>query len=124
MSEAIAQPQIRAFTELPPKEAARRTDLVTVDVRQPEELYGPLGHIPGAVHIPLDLLLSAGPPADWRPDTPRLLVCRSGARSSYVAMELAARGFTRLHNLSGGMIAWNHAGLPVARQGGTERIGL
>jgi rhodanese-related sulfurtransferase len=124
MSEAIAQPQYRAVSELPPGAASRRTDLIAVDVRQPEELHGPLGSILGAVHIPLDVLVSAGPPAEWPSDTPLLLVCRSGARSSFAAMELAARGFTRLHNLTGGMIAWNHAGLPVERSGGTHRFGL
>ncbi|HEX9844606.1 MAG TPA: rhodanese-like domain-containing protein [bacterium] len=114
MSEAIAQNF--GFSELLPREAAQRPDLIAVDVRQPEELSGPLGHIPGATHIPLDRLLSAGAPADWERDAPLLLVCRSGARSTHAAMQLAQWGFTRLHNLTGGMIAWNGARLPVARQ--------
>lgn len=121
MSEALAQPQMRGFSQLPPREAAARQDLVVVDVRQPEELMGELGHIPGAVHMPLDVLLSAGPPADWPREAPLLLVCRSGARSMNAAMQLAAMGFTQLHNLTGGMLAWNHAGLPTARANGAPR---
>lgn len=117
MSEAIAEPQRYGFSELLPREAAPRTDLIAVDVRQPEELLGELGHIPGAVHIPLDILLTAGPPSDWPMETPLLLVCRSGARSARAAMELAGRGFNTLYNLTGGMLAWNGAGLPVSRPG-------
>jgi sulfur-carrier protein adenylyltransferase/sulfurtransferase len=116
MSEAIAQPQSVGFLELAPREAAQRTDLTVVDVRGANELTGELGHIPGAQHLPLDHLIAFGPPSHWDADTPLLLVCRSGARSARAAMQLATAGFTGLHNLAGGMIAWHGARLPVTRE--------
>ena len=36
------------------------------------------------------------------PDTPLLLLCRSGVRSQAAAEFLAAAGFTRAHNITGG----------------------
>lgn len=41
-----------------------------------------------------------------------LCVCRSGARSSSAARRLAEMGF-KVNNLSGGMIGWMQARLPV-----------
>lgn len=106
----------RRFTQMTPQEAAERNDLTVVDVRQKDELKGDLGHIPGAHHIPLQRLVSAGPPSKWATDTPLLLVCRSGARSATAASRLAQLGYTELYNLRGGMAAWNRAGLPTSRK--------
>ncbi|HKI99451.1 MAG TPA: rhodanese-like domain-containing protein [bacterium] len=113
MFGAFARLMNSGFSQLSPDEAAQRKDLTVVDVRQKNELHGDLGHIPGSVHIPLDRLFSAGPPSKWKPETPLLVVCRSGARSASAASQLAQMGFTDLYNLQGGMIAWNRAGLPV-----------
>ena len=116
MGEPFAQPQTHGFTELAPEEASQRPELTVVDARRPDELLGELGHIPGALHLPLELLLHQGPPAHLPADLPLLLVCRSGARSARAAMMLGAWGFSNLHNLTGGMIAWNGALLPVSRR--------
>lgn len=42
-----------------------------------------------------------------------LLYCQSGARSASVARMLVKQGFTKVHNLSGGIMSWKSAGLPV-----------
>jgi rhodanese-related sulfurtransferase len=116
MFDALARLMNPGYTQLAPQDAARRTDLTIVDVRERDELKGELGHIPGAQHLPLQRLLAAGPLRDWTPETPLLLVCRSGARSASAASHLARQGFTQVYNLHGGMLAWNHAGLPVTRK--------
>jgi rhodanese-related sulfurtransferase len=43
------------------------------------------------------------------------MVCRSGARSGRAAAALLGMGFTDVTNLTGGMLAWNAAGLPVVQ---------
>ncbi|NMO22292.1 rhodanese-like domain-containing protein [Pyxidicoccus fallax] len=84
-----------------------------VDVREPSEFDGLLGHIDGARLVPLATVKEAA--IDWPHDEEVLLVCRSGARSAKAAVQLVARGFTRVMNLRGGMLAWNTADLPVVR---------
>lgn len=90
---------------------ARLDDFLVVDVRGAHEYHGPLGRLRGATLLPLpELEARAG-------ELPRgralLLVCRSGVRSGKACDALAARGFETVVNLTGGMIAWNEAGLPI-----------
>ena len=42
-----------------------------------------------------------------------VLYCRSGRMSEIAATDLAARGFTRVSHVSGGMIDWQGSGRPV-----------
>ena len=44
-----------------------------------------------------------------------VLYCRSGRMSSIVAKYLVSQGYTNIWNLSGGMVAWEQAGLPMER---------
>jgi rhodanese-related sulfurtransferase len=45
---------------------------------------------------------------------PVVALCRVGSRSAMAAQALAARG-VQVANMSGGMLAWAAAGLPVVR---------
>ncbi|HEY5928249.1 MAG TPA: MBL fold metallo-hydrolase [Kofleriaceae bacterium] len=90
---------------------ANRDHVALVDVREPQEFTGELGHVPGARLVPLTKLMDAS--AEWDRDAEIVLVCRSGGRSAWAAIELAKRGFRHLYNLRGGMLAWNEARLPV-----------
>lgn len=74
-----------------------------IDVREPDEFTGPLGHLPGAELVPLGTLERAC--AGWPKDAPLVLICRSGGRSAMAARLLHAKGFLRLYNLAGGMMA-------------------
>ena len=42
-----------------------------------------------------------------------LVICLSGHRSPRQARRLAAMGYANVANVSGGMLAWRRAGLPV-----------
>lgn len=84
-----------------------------IDVRQPEEFQGELGHIPNAELVPLATVPEKA--LEWRKDEPLLLVCRSGGRSSRAAELLVGMGFERILNLEGGMLAVNALNLPVER---------
>lgn len=74
-----------------------------IDVREPDEFTGPLGHLPGAELVPLGTLEAAA--ASWPREQPLLLICRSGGRSAKAAQALARGGFQNLYNLAGGMLA-------------------
>jgi glyoxylase-like metal-dependent hydrolase (beta-lactamase superfamily II)/rhodanese-related sulfurtransferase len=87
-----------------------------LDVREPDEFNGPLGHLPGAVLIPLGSLKDV--PTDWDRDRPIVTVCRSGARSAQASVMLRDRGFQRVANLSGGMLRWRAQRLPI--EGGAD----
>jgi rhodanese-related sulfurtransferase len=51
---------------------------------------------------------------------PVYLMCRSGNRAKQAADKLARRGFTDIHVIEGGMLAWSGANLPVVK--GTSRV--
>lgn len=110
ITEAPAEP----FADVDPSYVeAHRDNVALIDVREPQEFTGELGHVPGAQLVPLARLLDA---ADaWDRERAIVLVCRSGGRSARAATELAKRGFRQLYNLKGGMLAWNEARLPVER---------
>ena len=80
-----------------------------VDVREPDEFSGPLGHIRGAKLIPLGEL--QGRACELANDRPIVTVCRAGSRSAQAYNILRQAGFTRLANLSGGMLRWRAEGL-------------
>lgn len=81
-----------------------RTEVRIIDVREPEEYHGDLGHIPGAELVPLRTLTHAA--RTWKHDERLVVVCRSGGRSGQAAAALAHMGFHRVHNMVGGMLRW------------------
>ena len=87
-----------------------------LDVREPEEWSGALGHIVQAQLIPLGQL--TGRVAELDRTRPIVTACRSGARSAQAVVILQRLGFAQVANLAGGMIRWRASGLPV--EGGKE----
>ncbi len=84
-----------------------------VDVREPHEYTGELGHIAGTELVPMHAVLAHAPA--WDKAQELLLVCRSGGRSGNIAQVLTRLGFSKVMNLEGGMLAWNAAGRGVGR---------
>ena len=85
--------------------------VAVIDVREPDEYVGPLGHIRGAKLIPLGQL---GRRIEELPrDRPLVMVCRSGARSAQATVALQRAGFPQVANLSGGMLRWRGEGHAV-----------
>jgi rhodanese-related sulfurtransferase len=94
--------------------------VAVVDVREPDEFDGALGHIVGAKLLPLGSLLEK---IDTLPkEKPIVVVCRSGARSAQATVMLRNKGFTRVANLAGGMLRWRAQRLAVdgAVEGGKD----
>jgi sulfur dioxygenase len=82
-----------------------------LDVREEEEFTGPLGHIQGAVLIPLGQL--AARVDELQRDRPIVAVCRAGSRSAQATAILQQAGFSEIANLNGGMLRWRAEGYPV-----------
>jgi sulfur dioxygenase len=80
-----------------------------IDVREPAEWTGPLGHIAGATLMPIGELANKAAALDK--ERPVVAVCRSGARSAQAVVILQKLGFARVANLAGGMIRWRASGL-------------
>ena len=94
---------------------ARGTNPVIVDVRGPEEFAGSLGHLSGAINIPVAELQFRLSEIDDRRNEPLFLVCKTDRRSASAAAILANAEFMQVHVLRGGMEQWNLLGLPVNR---------
>jgi rhodanese-related sulfurtransferase len=88
-----------------------REDALVLDVREPGE-YG-TGHILGAKNVPLSRLGDAE--VAKRKDRPVIVYCDGGERSSKAVAALRKQGLTRVVNLTGGLKAWQQAGLPVEK---------
>ena len=87
-----------------------RDDVFVVDVREDYEYAA--GHVPGATLIPLGQLPNR---LDEIPDDKTVVaVCRSGNRSGQATQFLQQQGIN-VHNMQGGMIAWEQAGLEVEK---------
>lgn len=83
-----------------------------IDIRELDEWQ--MLRIPGAEFKPLSEI------QDWFEALPRdvdiILQCRSGKRSAQATNALLTQaGFDRVFNLTGGLIAWHSANLPVDR---------
>lgn len=89
------------------------TPPIVLDVREPEEFVGELGHIRGALLVPLDSLQRRLPKLHGYADRTVVLVCRAGARSASACPLLSHSGFSAVKNLTGGMLAWREAGQAV-----------
>lgn len=86
-----------------------RADVLLIDVREQAEYDA--GHIPGITLIPMSEI--SGRLAEIPKDKTVIITCRSGNRSSQVAGYLREQGFTNIHDMQGGILAWQQAGLPV-----------
>ncbi len=91
-----------------------REDATVIDVRDPGE-YG-AGHILGAKNLPLARIDAGGAElAAKKKDKPVIVYCDTGNRSTKAAAALRRAGYARVLNLSGGLGAWQQAGLPVEK---------
>lgn len=101
-----------------PREAAAATDSVAtdpvtrpliVDVREPDEFART--RIDGVVLIPISQFVARH--TELPKDRPLLMLCAAGSRSTSATMYLLQAGWTDVRNVTGGMMGWQAAGLPV-----------
>ena len=94
-------------------ELLKQRSIQLIDVRQSYEWDA--GRIAGARHLELtELGEQAG---TVQRDRPVVFYCRSGVRSAMATEAFVGAGFDA-HNMAGGLLAWDAAGLPVEPDGG------
>lgn len=97
--------------EVEPDWVARHLkDITLLDVRAETEFTGDLGHVDGAVLIPLDQLRARL--GDVPSGKPVVTICQSGRRSAMALQILKTAGVDKVANAQGGMLQWLKSGLP------------
>ena len=81
---------------------------VLVDVRTPAEFA--TGHVPGAVNIDVKNSTFDAELDKLPKNQPVLLYCLSGIRSASAAKRMAAKGFSEIYEMKGGMRQWQSEG--------------
>ena len=86
-------------------------DVYVLDVREQYEYDEK--HIPGVTLLPMSEIQNR---LDEVPKDKEVIVtCRTGNRSGQVTQFLSQNGFDNVHNMQGGIVAWEEAGFPVER---------
>jgi rhodanese-related sulfurtransferase len=86
---------------------------VVLDVREPSEFAA--GHIANAHLVPLGQVKDSIKTLEKFRNQAVVVSCRSGNRSGTACSILRKAGFTRVYNLSGGIIAWQKAQMPTVK---------
>lgn len=94
---------------------AGKDGLLVLDVRNADEMKGPLGHVATAKNIAVADLSNLVSSLQAEKHKPIVIVCKTEMRSLKAEQILARAGFTDLAVLRGGMEAWNREGYPVER---------
>ncbi len=89
---------------------------LVVDVRTEKEYQE--GHVMNALHIPLGMLDDRIQELRAYKNDVVVMICRSGARSAQAATKLKKQGFANVHNVGGGMLAWERVKLPTTTEAG------
>lgn len=106
--------RLRSYASASPTEATQlinREDAVVLDIREDNEFHS--GHIVNAIHIPLGYLKDRAADLEKYKTRPIIAACRSGSRSAQACSLLKKAGFENIYNLKGGIMAWQHASLPL-----------
>jgi molybdopterin/thiamine biosynthesis adenylyltransferase/rhodanese-related sulfurtransferase/molybdopterin converting factor small subunit len=103
---AAAQPAPTAADSLSARELKTEIDrgenVQIIDVREPQEYQ--INRIPGSTLIPLGDLPKRYVELD--PNANLVMQCKSGMRSKKAQDFLVSKGFTRVRNLTGGVLGW------------------
>lgn len=92
-----------------------KQNAVVVDVRSVDEYKK--GHIVNAKNIPVSQIDKGNfAELEKHKETPIIVVCASGDRSSGAAGKLVKAGFTQVTNLFSGMNGWAGANLPTTKK--------
>lgn len=94
-----------------------REDAQLLDVREPAEYAA--GHLPDSRSIPAAQLEERIGELEKLKDSPLIVICQTGARSSGACNRLTKLGFSKVHSLDGGIESWVQAGLPIKK--GTKK---
>lgn len=83
-----------------------KENILLIDVREPDELSGELGHIEGIKNIPVGELTGELNNLNEYKNTEIITICRSGYRAHTAAQILKQAGFENTKVMEGGMNGW------------------
>ncbi|MCW8829234.1 MAG: rhodanese-like domain-containing protein [Gammaproteobacteria bacterium] len=109
--------RLRGYKEVGPTESVQiinHEGALLLDVREDNEYKD--GHILDSLHIPLGKLGERMDELEKFREKPIIVGCRSGHRSASACAKLRKRGFGKVYNLKGGVMAWQNADLPLQTQ--------
>lgn len=110
-------PRIQGIHRITPVDATQminREEALVLDVRGEAEFKE--GHILNSLHIPMKYLSDQMRKMDKHRSRPIITVCRTGQQSAGASAALRKHGFERVYNLSGGILAWQNASLPLIKK--------
>jgi rhodanese-related sulfurtransferase len=113
MSErgGLLHPEVEDYTPEQARDAVAAGALL-IDVREQHEWDA--GRMPGAQLIPMGEIPQRI--ADLPRDRKIIFTCRSGNRSGHIKdYMIDEHSYSDVHNLLGGILAWQVAGLPVVK---------
>ncbi len=105
------------FVSLTPAAAVQlmnTEDVVIVDLREPAETVG--GKITKAVQIPFSAMTQRVSELEKYKEKTVLLYDKTGARTASVCKTLTKNGFNKVFSLSGGIVAWQEAHMPLSKK--------
>ena len=112
----MIQPGVPSITA---REASKATDAsaapdtgsrpLIIDVREAGEFAQE--RIVGVALVPISQFVARH--QELPKDRPLLMLCAAGSRSTSATMYLLQAGWTDVRNITGGMIGWRQAGLPI-----------
>lgn len=106
---ASAGSGVPSITPYEAQEKLSQKGVLMIDVREPDEFRA--GHVKGAKLMPLSTVSKRWQELSSAEQV--IVMCRSGSRSAIACRQLTSLGLTNVSNLSGGLMAWSHAKLPI-----------
>lgn len=86
---------------------------LVLDIREADAFAK--AHLIQSKHIPLEQLAERAKELNAHKAKPVVVVCQTGKRAGKAAGLLRAAGFSEVFVLDGGLLAWQQAGLPIAK---------
>lgn len=109
--------KLRGYSSVTPTQSTQminHDDALVLDVRENKEYNE--GHIINSLHIPLSNIKTRMNSLEKYKSKKVIIACRSGHRSGQACATLKKEGFENVFNLSGGVMAWESANLPLIKK--------
>lgn len=88
-------------------------ETVVIDVREPQEYSK--GHIPNSINLPLGSIDEKIDALKLDRQSPLIIACQIGTRSSAAGKKLSNAGFEQIFTIRGGVQAWEDNHLPLKK---------
>lgn len=115
---SLVKSKLSKINNINPQEATlliNKQDAIVVDIRSADEFKK--GHIVNAKNITVSQIEEGKFAAiENSKQTPIIVVCATGTRSSGAGEKLAKAGFEQVNNLFSGMSGWSAANLPTTKK--------